>query len=305
GTMLSLEEPCKVYESGALCDGPELYSLKRDVDVTTIQGNLLLTKEDKMNYTGWWYSVFPISIIERIGYPLPFFFKEDDVEYVLRSDIGRMTICGLSVWHPVPKYDPSVNYYYVRNHLSTMASHGMLNRRNIKAFISKILLEISAYRYQGAETMISGMKDFMRGPDSVYNSCRDGPFRCSMEFKDLDELRKEDDFTSEPPRCGFFLRLITMNGLLLPSKGCTEKEARDMETKDFYRMGKILYSIGNGKGFIAVRKRTRTISLVLKTLSLWSRLSVRKGGLSKRYVDALKRYSTEDSWKKLLEMDHS
>ena len=126
-----------------------------------------------------------------------------------------------------------------------------------------------------------------------------------MEFSDMDELRKEDDFTSEPPKCGFFIRLITMNGLLLPSKGCTEKGARDMETKDFYRMGKILYSTGNGKGFIAVRKRTRTISLVIRTLSLWFRLFLKKGRLSRRYVDALQRYSTEESWKELLELDQS
>ena len=303
GSMISLEDPSIVYESGAICNGSELYSNCRNVDISNIGGNLEIAKDKMIDYTGWWYSVFPASLVRMIGYPLPFFFKEDDVEYGLRSNTEKIMVCGISVWHPVPKYDPSVNYYYVRNHLITVASHGLLDRKMIKSFISKILLEISAYRYDGADMMMMGLKDFIKGPELVYEKCKSGVVSRKIEYRSLYDLREDDDYSSEPPGQGFLFRLMTMNGLFLPSVGNTEKDARDMETKDFYRMKKILYRVDEERGFIAKIDRRRTIKLSVMAVWLFLSLSFKKKRLFKKYHNSLSQYISEDNWNKILDVE--
>lgn len=296
GTMLSLERPCMVHESGALCTGPKLVPLKKGVDVSVVDGNIALSRYKRMDYTGWWYSVFPVSVVKRIGYPLPFFFKEDDVEYGLRIDNKMITVCGISIWHPTPKYDPAVFYYYARNHLVTMASHGMLDKDVINAFTSKVLLEISAYRYESAEMMIAGIRDFLKGPDFVYSVYNDAIEKRSIKIDDLDSLRENGIFTPVPHRRGFLFRAITMNGLLLPASDCIETDAMDMETRNFYRMGKILYRVGNSEGFIAKRDRVLSLKLIIQTIGLHIRMGLGKNRLTNCYVKKTKDCCSESSW---------
>ena len=303
GTMLSLEHPCTVYESGAYCDNKVILSLKHGLDVSDVKGNVELSRPELIGHTGWWYSVSPASLVKRIGYSLPFFIKEDDVEYGLRSDIEKITVCGISIWHPEPKYDPAINYYYFRNHMATMASHNLLDRKVIKLFTLKIWLEISSYRYENAEMMILGLKEFLKGPDLIYHRCEEKRVTRKMEYRPLDELRNEEDFSSESPKHGVAFRLMTMNGLFFPSAGCTEKSIWDMEEADFYRMRKILYSIDDHNGFIAEKKIGKTVRMSFVSVLFCIRLMLSKRKMNRIYGEKLSLYSSEEQWKRMLRME--
>ena len=303
GSMISLKHPFIINESGAYCDNKVIKSLKHGTDISDISGNVDLARPEKIGHTGWWYSVFPASLVKEIGYSLPFFIKEDDVEYGLRAKMEKITVCGITVWHPGPRYDPSLNYYYFRNHLSTMATHEMLDRNVIKLFTLKIWLELSAYRYDNAEMMILGIKDFLKGPDYVYHKCEEKRITSEVQLDRLENLRKEDDFSAIPPKHGVIFRLLTMNGLFFKSIGCTEKSVWDANESDFYRIKRILYRVDDDSGFIADKSIRKTVLLSLVSATMYLRLLLCKKGKMRTYSEKLPIYSSEEQWKKVLEID--
>ena len=73
----------------------------------------------KNQYAGWWYCCIPSERIRQIGYPLPLFIKNDDMEYSVRNDREIITLNGVGVWHQVfdTKQSPVMSYYANRNSL--------------------------------------------------------------------------------------------------------------------------------------------------------------------------------------------
>lgn len=53
--------------------------------------------ENQVN--AWWMCCIPVSVIKKLGLPMPFFIKWDDVEYCLRNRNRVMQLNGICVWH--------------------------------------------------------------------------------------------------------------------------------------------------------------------------------------------------------------
>ena len=171
GAMLSLEQPTIQMESGAWIDPKtwriELPGLYYDL------GDLkkVIENEDtgRVDYNGWFYCCIPASFITEDNFPLPMFIHADDQEYGIRNTAGVIRMNGICIWHPNPwsKKRAYIEYYDARNGMIAMS------RTNpempwmyacIRAWIMGFRF-ILAYRYDEAEYMLRGYRDYYKGPE--------------------------------------------------------------------------------------------------------------------------------------------
>lgn len=301
GTMLCLDDPCRTYESGAVYRDHQIHSLNRRLDLTDITANVALEDETVADYFGWWYLVVPRRLIERNGYPLPLFYKIDDVEFGLRNHVPKLTFCGLSVWHPsfASNYSESSVYYTCRNSLILAAGREGLDRRTVEQFVEKGWLNTACLRYLSTDAMIAAVKDFLLGPDKVFRMCQDGPVNISRYiWSRPEELQKE----LKPRRrasASFFFRKYTLNGLLLPSTGDIKTDFDAMRTEDFYRAGRVLYIRNRDQGTLCRRNLKTAISQLIQLWILKRRILHNLTDINKAYQRALPLYSSEGGWQEI------
>src|SRR5699024_7282298 len=74
-----------------------------DLAGTTPAEWTFLDPRSRVNYTGWWGTLFPPGTAQRLGLPAPLFLKWDDAEYGLRATrqgFDHAVLPGTSVHHP-------------------------------------------------------------------------------------------------------------------------------------------------------------------------------------------------------------
>lgn len=180
GEMFMLNLRYKQFEAGAKWHGTEvtfynkMWDLRRQECVATNEC------ENPINYSGWWYSVIPTSIITEDNLPIPLFIHYDDMEYGVRNEKnGTILLNGICVWHPqgINKAATRMTYYDVRNMLIGMAgSKNCASAQEVIHHISnRVVGAMDRYRYEDAEIIYEAIDDFYKGPDF---------------FKTLDPLEK-------------------------------------------------------------------------------------------------------------------
>ena len=184
--MLSLDDRYMLYESGAKRSGTSLLFPKRGWDLRNPAA--VAANEAKgnpynggnpgggtadcagINYSGWWYSAIPASIVTRDNLPLPFFIYFDDVEFGVRNrKNGTILINGICVWHPqgIGKAAPRMTYYHIRNILISMCSDAdRAGALDVIKYVSMYVFgNIVRYRYEEAEAALMALTDFFKGPE--------------------------------------------------------------------------------------------------------------------------------------------
>ncbi|MCQ2078920.1 MAG: hypothetical protein MJZ38_02545 [archaeon] len=284
GSMIDADDRCSIVESGSRFEGTEILPFDKDCNITNLEDNVKMERPKDIQYGGWWYFVLSRSAFEETGLPLPLFIKMDDVEYGCRINREKITLVGVSVFHRdfASKYSPVNYYYYIRNLLVTGCVSGKIEKHHLDEIISKIYLEIACYRYSNAEMMILAVKDFLKGPEHVFNQYKEGMIKPLTPVKIIPLW----DFIETPiaKPAGFSFRKYTMNGALLPSKGKVRRKIGDMQTSDFYRVGEVLYEIDDESGFLADKSLLSSISLTVKTKTIGRTLGRDFDRLSKQYV---------------------
>ncbi len=169
-----LEKPHIQQESGALYRDKTFYIGRANhkfFDLRKLDAVVANEVIDPTNYTGWWYACIPKTIIDEYNLPMPFFIHYDDVEYGIRNEQNKfMFLNGICVWHPSPKgKNPFwMTYYDVRNRLITMFSKE-LAKDAFNDYLSRLtkqfFLRIIRYDYDDVSTMLSGVRDFLKGPE--------------------------------------------------------------------------------------------------------------------------------------------
>ena len=129
------------------------------------------------DYNAWWCCLIPSEIVADTGYPLPFFFQWDDVEFGYRAlsrGHATVTLPGAGVWHHDFDWkdeDDWTRYFTLRNALMIDALHGDFRpAESAKVAGAWILRCLVSMRYAQAATLIMAVEDFLRGPDTL----RDG-----------------------------------------------------------------------------------------------------------------------------------
>jgi len=98
---------------------------------------------------------------------MPFFIKMDDVEYALQMHQTVVMMTGVCVWHEnfYLKYAPWNEYYITRNGCITYAMHGQAGNpiSVTKELWRTVLRLLFLYRYDTADFVLQGYRDFLRG----------------------------------------------------------------------------------------------------------------------------------------------
>ncbi len=298
GVFLDIDKPNITREIGGLFKKGNRTILKNGADISTEKGIMSITEEQYIDYSSWTYCCIPSATIKECGFPLPMFVSFDDTEYGLRLKGKIIVIPGITTWHQTYRTYPLKHRYYdMRNRLITSACSEGLSHESIDNIFDCILSEIAAYRYDCSEEMIKGVYDFLKGPEYVFNSCKEGIHKTdSLELEELEKLRETLKFFEKSTYPSKQFRLLTMNGLILPSLGDIELDRCETETSMFYRVGKILYSTQGSKGIIRERSFYQSIRMVIKAQIAKRRMLSRLRTLNLNYQSSYETYTTKDKW---------
>lgn len=195
GEMFMLSKRYKQFEAGATWRGTTVQFYNKMWDMRRqdcVAANELI---NPINYSGWWYSVIPTSIIREDNLPIPLFIHYDDMEYGVRNqDNGTILLNGICVWHPqgFNKAPTRMTYYDVRNMMIGMcdAKDRATAGEMIIHIMNRVIGGVIRYRYEDAEVCYEAIRDFYRGPEY---------------FMKLDPLEKHADlvkfnYTYEDPQ---------------------------------------------------------------------------------------------------------
>lgn len=210
GAMLLMDEKNIVYEAGATYyakDGGIAKSRPRKnmLDVSDVKGCLFYDVEEKTDYGGWWYCVYPTSFANPSNLPLPLFMKYDDVEYGLRHGKDTLILNGVSVWHDdfFDKITPTVEYYNARNHLILEKLLQGRNRKQERKILSDAVSDALCLSYDSAEAKLDAVRDFRSGYTGKYEANTRQNNRYDAEAEPRMEKRRIP---------GLFWRIVSLNG---------------------------------------------------------------------------------------------
>ena len=302
GTIFVEDDPIFVHEAGAFCRSGKLY-FNEEIDASEIEGCLRIENglkgDEKDAYVAWCYMTMPCDIIRRYRFSLPLFFQCDDVDYSLRTkDIPKITMCGISVWHPFSKtHSVNKEYFSTRNMLTAMASNSLLDNETLKHAFLNIMVNVGCSRYRSAEAQIQALRDFIAGPDKIFGMITKG-------YSLFDEYKQEESTADKKLAPGNIehskrFNIMTFNGILFPSIGNLETDMSSYETTLFYRKGIVYYVLPNGKEVVCKRSFTKAMSLLFRTVWNIGRIKIRKGRINRRYSESSVDYSSEDHWNTL------
>ena len=168
-SMLPLSKPTTQFELGTNWNGIKMMINKHNFDVSKVDNLFKNQVNNKYNYSAWWSLIMPVSVLEKYGYPYPFFIKFDDIEYGLRRKKEEIILTnGFAVWHEDfdKKYNPYLEYYLMRNSFVTNAL--WVKHPRSKAALRFLWKNVKAYfllRHIEMNLMNIGVDDFLAGPE--------------------------------------------------------------------------------------------------------------------------------------------
>ncbi len=169
--MFCMEESKRYrqFEAGAKWIGTEVEFYGKMWDMRYKEAVSANNLPNPLNYSGWWYSVIPTTIIRADNLPLPLFIHYDDMEYGVRNEAnGTILLNGIAVWHPqgVNKAPVRMIYYDIRNMMICMSGlHRATASQVITMLRNRVIGAVIRYRYEEAEVCFEAIEDFYRGPD--------------------------------------------------------------------------------------------------------------------------------------------
>lgn len=183
GAMMNLDEPnVRWEEMGFMGRDGMCHSLKPparmdvlhdvvDNETFDIPSYLPKCEDQEQHYAAWWYCAIPVSAIEKNGLPLPIFVRYDDVEFGLRCKPKFMTMNGICIWHMhfYMRYNAAQECYQTtRNSLINSFTTGMAPQSNFEKQIDTAFRrELARFNYTNAELILTGMEDFLKGPEWI------------------------------------------------------------------------------------------------------------------------------------------
>nr|WP_243418104.1 glycosyltransferase [Actinomycetospora cinnamomea] len=178
--MLNLLHPTQVIAGAEYADLVELANGRipegavGESDVTGYLPDGSKNVQDRRvdaGYAGWWACLIPSEVTRAIGYPLPFFFQWDDVEYSYRArsrGFPTVTLPSAGLWHADfmwKDWDDWRRYFNHRNAMITSALHSEFQVRRIgRALREQLVAYLLQMNYGLAAALIKAVDDFLVGP---------------------------------------------------------------------------------------------------------------------------------------------
>lgn len=115
-------------------------------------------------YAAWWYCIYSIKIFINYGYPAPYFFCGDDIEFGLRIKKSTLFLNGICVWHPSFEYKKSAlrEYLSLRNYALRCSIYMKRWKYELlKIFCRKIARCLASNDYEKCAIIILALNDFI------------------------------------------------------------------------------------------------------------------------------------------------
>ena len=321
GAMLREDKPyLQLEDVGHMASNGFLGGIKDPKDLRFL--SRVISNEDYIpyvptQYSAWWFCCIPMSVATPDNLPMPFFVRDDDVDYSVRKNVGVITLNGIGVRHE-RFYDrfSGVNEYYLglRNELIIHALHDEFKDYDIFYLAKDVLKrELYKYNYKAARMVMRAIEDYLKGPEFLKNV---NPAKLLPEIKAMDneylpltdeikelrgfkKLKKRYDLN----RAKKFIYDYTYNGQkfisFIPArgKGVIEKGWKYCVEKQF--MAKEVYSIDKKPGTYAVyRKDLSQFKEIMKSFSaLEKRYYAENDAVVSEYRRAAEELHSERFWK--------
>ena len=167
--MMKLDKPNIQFELGAYWNGIRMHNNNKNLDLSNPNDLKKNIPNKKYNYSAWWSLIMPISVIDKYGYPFPFFIKFDDIEYGLRRRDEHIRFnSDFKIWHESfdKKFNPYLEYYLVRNSFITNALHFKHAKwLSLIRYLGKCVKYYFKGRYKAIKMTNLGCKEYFIGPD--------------------------------------------------------------------------------------------------------------------------------------------
>ncbi|WP_425468487.1 glycosyltransferase [Prauserella rugosa] len=139
-------------------------------------------------YNGWWSCLIPSEVVQKIGYPMPFFFQWDDAEYSYRArgaGFPTVTLPGAGVWHADfhwKDWDEWHRYFNLRNSIITAALHSPFDLNLLsRVLMAQVVRYLLGMQYGLTATLIKAVEDFLEGPEILH----DGGVAAMKEIREI------------------------------------------------------------------------------------------------------------------------
>ena len=327
GGLLRENTPCIQYESGAVWDRGRIKAGKHHLDFGELEDVLKNEREERTEYTGWWFCCIPMEQIKKCGLPLPLFIHRDDIEYGLRTGRGQFIFLnGIGVWHEAfeNKMPGATEYYDWRNLAIVNSIHypDFTERELFRFLLKWVTANVIRYRYRYVDMNLKGIEDFLRGIDWL--KAQDAPALhrsiLSMNYKAVPVKDfvgykgiKEEDIQWEriekvkARRIGKLekiLRQITLNGYLLPGKRGNVLVAMPHDNiYDMYRQKEILYVDSTGKAVLVKRSLKEAVRCYKKLWQVRKRIHSSFEHRRREYAQRYTELTRKEFWIDYLKMD--
>lgn len=327
GSMFSIDRPDVMYESGARYRNGYLHPLKNGLEVTKWPELYKLSVEEKAFSHAWWFFAFPCRFIKRFGYPMPFFFRGDDMEYSWRlREAGVVTVDlnGVCVWHEAfaKKSASSTDYYIARNESIMRLIHE--KDFDLEAFskkaVNSMMGSVAMYRYDRMEKLAKGYEDFLKGPECL--TAIDPPAFHATLLKSqtekavpIDEERIAPEKYNRPVNNSRWKRLAmlaTLNGALLPSFlmntyrnddsiGYVLEPMYSGRAEAVFRKERVMYlDMDSRVGYEVSLDRKKALAACCTVYVLKRKIESKAPRIQRAYQEAYKTFVTREFWERHL-----
>jgi galactofuranosylgalactofuranosylrhamnosyl-N-acetylglucosaminyl-diphospho-decaprenol beta-1,5/1,6-galactofuranosyltransferase len=331
GSMLDLVKKHLIYEAGLLYAKNHndefkpfsITALKHNLDIQNSESlNHLLVDED-VDLGGFYFFAFSRKVVEKIGMPLPFFVKMDDLEFCLRiKQLGEKIVAfpSIGVWHLTFFNKASLwDYYYYRNDLITHAIHKPLKYVNAIIYFTKhLILSLLLFDYNHAEILVKAFEDCVQGSDVLKSK---DPEVLHKEVLALSKSYKTQTVQSNysPPHSQVYQKttasslkkivsLLTLNGHLLPDFLTSDDDVflwqspdyAGQRSKAFAKKRVLIFKEENKCLFQNEIDKLAGIKLLTKWLKVVARNSVNWYSIRKEWKSASNELSSLVFWQQYL-----
>ena len=277
-------------------------------------------------YNGWWSCLIPYEVVEKTGYPMPFFFQWDDAEYSYRArehGFPTVTLPGAGVWHADfhwKDWDEWHRYFNLRNSIITAALHSEFNLTVVcRVLMAQLVRYLLGMQYGLTHTLIKAVEDFLAGPDVL----RDGGVAAMKEIREIRARypeTKRHDPTQVPGVASNDIGIITSPGRPSLQRLVLLRRIIDrLRGRSRFGLGAIPTSEASwwhvalfdtavvtdaSQEGVRVRKydRDRMLELGKRGVQVINRLRKEGKAVQSQYKRALPELTSRENWKRLYEL---